>query len=297
MVLDSKQLLKLLAVDPDEYSRDLEVNLRHGRTLEPSLQNRGQLLMQSPEFRPWLSAASSRCLFVDDHSYSAAQRISAMSFGCALVIDGLKDESVFNIQHFCGLHTGLDDPLRGPRGVLRSLLAQLARLESFHVSFVDLEKFEELRHFDARYLCGLFVDLIKQLPAGDVLFCIVDGISLLYANDDSLEETRLILRTLYNLACDNDVHAIFKVMVTSPLANICLEMEIPPQDYLALRQGSRNTERDPLTRRRLLMQSQRAQYDCGGHSSSDSDEGFVDGDEEEDTGGDFYEGDLNDGES
>lgn len=34
--------------------------------------------------------------FVDDHSYSAAQRISAMSIVCALVTDGLKDENVIN---------------------------------------------------------------------------------------------------------------------------------------------------------------------------------------------------------
>ena len=245
-----------------------------------------------------------------DDSDSAAQRISAMSFVCALVTDGLQNENVINIQHFCGLHTDQDDPLRGPSGVLRALVAQLIRLQSLHVSFVNLEQFDELRQFDVRRLCDLFINLIRQLPADNVLFCIVDGISLLYDNDDWLKEARLVLQTFCNLTCDDDVHAVFKVMITNPLANTCLEMNIQSQDYLALRQDSRNTDGNPLTRRRMLAQSQRAPYEYGGRSFSgysdrssfaedqDFDEGFVDGDDEEDIeGGDFYEGDLKDDDS
>ena len=307
MLLDSEQMLKLLAVDANKYSSDVDFNLRQGRTLEPSLQDRGHLLMQSPKFQSWLSVASSRCLFVDDYYGSGKQRISALTFVCALTTQGLQDENINNIKHFCGLHTSHDDPLRGPRGLLRALLAQLARLQSFGVSFVDQEKYEQLRNFSVRRLCDLLVNLIRQLPAGSIMFCILDGIAVLYNNDCWLEETTVILRTLRDLASNNVVRATFKVIVTSPMANKYLDMEIHPQDYLALRQGTSNNGGNALTTRRLLMQSQRIPYEDGGCSSSgfsdrapfavdeDVDEGFMDGDDDENVdGGDFYEGDLRD---
>lgn len=87
-------------------------------------------------------------------------------------------------------------------------------------------------------------------------------------------------------------------------------MDIQPQDYVSLRQGSSNNDGNPLTRRRLLLQPQRAPYEHGGRSSSGLsdpptfaedayfEEGFVNGDDEEDTEGeDFYEGDLKDDDS
>ena len=302
MLLDSAHLLDVLAVDPNDYSHDIECSSRQGQHLEASSHSRGQQLIRSAQFQAWITKGSSGSLFVDDAAHAAPQRISIMTFACAMILDSLQDEPAIPIHHFCGLHTAHDDPLQGPSGMMRALLAQLLRAHSFHVGFSDANKYHQLQHFSLKRLCDLLVDTIRQLPSDVVLFCVVDGPSLLYDKQAGMKECQFILETLIFLTQDLKVEAVFKVLVTNPMINRYPIEHLHSEDHLTLRQGPLKYDDVALTRRQIMMQSQRVSDEgdrrlwhhppelLPSSSTEEDDEGFVDGDDQHTfEGGDFEE--------
>jgi hypothetical protein len=95
------------------------------------------------------------------------------------------------LHHFCTLHarTPKDDPVAGPRGLLRRLIAQLAiHLADLHVGsltrLMDRELFgdvhvgpESKNHDDFNALCELFGLLLNEVPKGVTVFIIIDNAS------------------------------------------------------------------------------------------------------------------------
>ena len=136
-ILESHQILELLAIDCTEVAKDLASMLRLGRAADLSYHNRGSLLMQSRKFQDWLTSTSPIFLLVDGNGQSAIERTSAMTFVSALLAQSLSDEGAFCIHFFCGLHTTRSDDLSGPSGLLRVLLAQLVNIHTFRVGFTD----------------------------------------------------------------------------------------------------------------------------------------------------------------
>ena len=287
MILESDRLLEVLAVNPPEMAKDLARMLRLSQAADLSYHNRGSFLAQSPKFQDWLTATSGIFLLVDGNGESAIERTSAMTFVSALLGQSLSDEGVPCVHYFCGLHDTRSDDLNGPRGLLRSLLAQLVSLYTFRVGFTDNSDYHAFQRFDTTRLCYMFSELVKDLPEGFVLVCIIDGVSL-YETSEWAEDLRMILEMLNSITRDLNVYALFKVLATSPMTSRQAVKYIPEEDYLMLPSDAGDCASVPLTPRQLTMQAGRSMGSRARNRSSDSlhsifpevmddDEGFVDG--------------------
>ena len=287
MIVDSDQLLEVLAVNDTEIARNLTSVLHLGRAADLSYHNRGSLLSRSPKFQNWLTTTSPIFLLVDGNGDSATERISGMTFVSALLAQSLSDEGVSCIHYFCGLHKTRSADLNGPSGLLRALLAQLVNLHDFHVGFTNNTEYHELQRFDTIRLCALFSELVKDLPEGFVLVCLIDGVSL-YETSEWAEDIRRILETLNALTRDQEICAVFKVLATSAMASRQAIRYIPPEDHLMLPLDAGDGADSPLTARQLKM---KARLSTGSRvrdlspdflhpifpEAVDDDEGFVDG--------------------
>ena len=287
MVLTSHQFLEILAIDYTEILKNLGSMLHRGRVADLSYHNRGSLLMQFPRFQNWLTSRSPDFLLVDGNGGSATDRASAMTFVSALLAQTLSDEGTPCIHHFCGLHTTRSDELSGPGGLFRALLAQLVGLFAFHIGFTRKNEYDELQRFDTIRLCALFRELIKDLPEGIVLVCVIDGVSF-YEASDWADDLRLVLETLNDLTRDPEVEAAFKVLITSAVASRQAIKFIPREDHLMLPSDVGNGSDCPLTARHFKMQMSRStEFRARSQSleslhsifpeAVDDDEGFVDG--------------------
>lgn len=287
MILESLQLLELLAVNHTKIAEDLTSMLRLSRNADLSYHNRGSLLSRSPKFQNWLTSTSPIFLLVDGNGNSAIERTSAMTIVSALLAESLSGEGVACIHHFCGQHRTRDDDLSGPSGLLRALLTQLFNLHTFRIGFTNNTEYHELQQFDTIRLCALFSELIMDLPPGFVLVCIIDGVSL-YETLDWAEDLRTLLETFNSLTRDPKVYAVFKVLVTSAMGSRQAIRYIPHEDHLMLPLDAGDGANSPLTVRHLKMQARRSAGSRVRDQSPESlqsifpeavddDEGFVDG--------------------
>ena len=257
MVLKSHQFLEILAINYTEISENLSSMLHRGRVADLSYHNRGSLLMRSLRFRNWLTSTSPDFRLVDGNGGSAAERISAMTFVSALLAQTLSDEGTSCINHFCGLHITRSDELSGLSGLLRALLAQLVSLFAFRIGFTRNNEYHELQRFDTIRLCALFRELVKDLPEGFILVCVIDGVSF-YEASDWADDLRLVLETLNALTCDPEVCAVLKVLITSAVASRQAIKYIPREDHLMLPSDVGNGSDSPLTARHFKMQMRRS---------------------------------------
>ena len=287
MVLTSYQFLEILAINSAEISENLSSMLHRGRVADLSYHNRGSLLMRYPRFRNWLTSPSPDFLLVDGNGGSATDRASAMTFVSALLAQTLSDEGTSCIHHFCGLHTTRSDDLSGPGGLLRALLAQLVSHFAFHIGFTRKNEYDELQRFDTIRLCALFRELVKDLPEGLVLVCVIDGVSF-YEASDWADDLHLVLKTLNDLTRDPEVWAAFKVLITSAVASRQATKYIPREDHLMLPSDVGNSSDCPLAAKHFRMQMSRSTESRARSESLESlhsifpeavddDEGVVDG--------------------
>ena len=283
MILTTKKLLELLAVDTAMIENEAAIMLRRGRGSDQSVHDRGHLLMHNRTFQAWLASGQSKRLLVDGNAGSASERVSAMTVVCALLAHSLPNETASTITYFCGLHTDPADTLSGPCGILRAILAQVIHTFDVCLDFVDSEEYDELQRFDLRRLCILLRVLMKKLPAGVVLFCMIDGISL-YEKDEWLEGTCYALRMIADLTRDPEVSAIFKLLFTSPLASRYIARYVQEEDRLVLPRDLCGGGGNPISNRQFMMQSRRMadeDKDVEDFDGMSFDEGFVDGEYDE----------------
>ncbi|CZR69883.1 uncharacterized protein PAC_19783 [Phialocephala subalpina] len=96
--------------------------------------------------------------------------------------------------------------------------AALLRQSSFNAALLeqglDLD-IERIRKGNITHLCALFSTLVRRLPKDITLICIIDGISH-YEVDEHEKGMLKALQCLLDLARDNGVAAVIKVLATSP---------------------------------------------------------------------------------
>ena len=253
MLVRSDQLLELLRVDLEDVFEELEATERQGNISDHSTQGRSQLLMQNPRFQAWFSSIQSECLLVDGHAESTMEKTSAMSIVCALIARNLPSATAKSMTFFCGLH--MDEfAAMGPSDLIRSLLAQLISHYSLNTTFFDGRAYEELERLNLRRLCALMTGLVKKLPNGAVLFCLVDGISW-YETEEMTRQAYAVIQTLTELTHDNGVRAVFKLLITSPTASRFIRKCVQPQDWLSLSSDNAEHDGSSLSRWSLIMQS------------------------------------------
>ena len=254
MIVRSKELLRLLDEDPQRVSSDIEEVIRDSQHLDAPTHARGQMLMQHRTFKDWLALAHSKTLLVDGNALSSMERISAMSVVSALLAQNLPNEVASTIAYFCGMHAGEGNIYNGAANLVRSLLAQIIDRYKLDTTFLESSAYNELQNLDIRRLCDLFVEMVKKLPYGVVLFCIIDGITWL-EEDECLKEVCYVVEALSSLTRDPEVRAVFKLLFTSPLASHYVKEYVYPDEQLCLLHDVNTSGDLPLSGHHLEEQS------------------------------------------
>ena len=284
-LVSREQLVDLLLIDPAMAGHDNEMTVRRGQAISPASQSRAQWLMRTSMFQTWLTSGRAQSLLVEGNvTAEALDRISSMSVCCAMLVNSLAEvEPAFTVHFYCGLHTASNDSTSGPGGLIRSLITQLLSFSiSFDLTFIKSRKHrDQLSRHELDHLCVLFQSLVKQLPIDTVLFCVIDGVSL-YEKYEWQQDTCFVIRKLREMVEDDDLGAVFKLLVTSPCTTRYVKGQLAAEDRLIIPRDA-GTDKQVFTERQAVMQTRRAMSSRqSSHGQSDEDEGY--GEEDFDDG-------------
>jgi hypothetical protein len=213
-----------LSYDPSALEKDLAANLDNVWHLPLPYQNRLLATMQTPKLHAWITTPNSSALFLNLNTPAVSPLHASSSFLPAKLVQSVNEqpsENIITLAFFCGAHARPTDSHSGPQGTMRSLVAQL--LES-HPGF-DLQtvrKVAQLRGDDVHGLCEIFHNLVDQLPADVVVFCIVDGVTAfeerMGLRESGEEVVQALVRTVQECAQEKPVggRCVFKLLLTSP---------------------------------------------------------------------------------
>lgn len=237
--INQEQFHASLAVDILSLAQDIENVLRQRDGIEHSCPGQGAWLFQSRQFQQWAVSRKSGSLLVDGNADGfELERMSPMSTCCAALMRSFESMrpggAPLSLSFFCGLHAACNDELFGPRGLMRSLIAQILTNYSFRLGFVDSHNYRAaLENHDLDHLCAAFKRLIYQLPAHFVVFCVVDGISL-FERDDLQGELNSVASSFRVLCEDPALGCFFKLLITSPAQSRFVKLFFPPETYLTI---------------------------------------------------------------
>ena len=233
-VIKSRKLRRILRHDPEAAHFDVNRTLTAGRVFSLREQERTEYFMASSRFKQWLTSRHSEVMLVNG-SGDTSNRCSPISFACGLLVSSLGSfPSTITLNFFCAFHTDSNDPETGSRMMLASLVCQLLeKHQGFDLSFLVADQKYDLQDHEIDTLCSLFKNLIRQLPDGQLVFCMIDGVSY-YEYGDRRDDTCKVLAMLVALTDDEKVNAIVKLMISSPTAVRYVSKTVDPEDIYTL---------------------------------------------------------------
>ncbi|KAK3299451.1 uncharacterized protein B0H64DRAFT_455397 [Chaetomium fimeti] len=195
--------------------------------------------------------------------------LSALTRFCATLVRALRARpgEYVPLVFFCGSHVERDDMYCGGRALVCSLIAQLLRWGfgggggsgngdsargSGWVGFdEELRRVQENGAVDGAIqnqlravergeegvgdglgisrLCNLFACLVRRLPRGVTVVCIVEGVSH-YELDDYEDEMLRVVGRLLGLISDKSMAAVVKVLATSPTTTDSVQWKLEGDD-------------------------------------------------------------------
>ena len=204
-------------------SQDLDVMTRSAQSCDVRSQGAMHWVLQSARFKFWLQSQLPDVLAVNGNLEDGMARYSSTTLLCGMLIRSLREQEATHVLHFfCGAHNSRHDSSSGPRGLIHSLIAQLLSIQQFDVGFLRFGQWEEgIKANNIGAYCRLFSRLVEQLPSS-VVFCIIDGVSLL-ETEDWIEDLQLVLQTLLTTAADEQLNMRIKLLTTSTSRSRCLD--------------------------------------------------------------------------
>ncbi|KAL2841162.1 hypothetical protein BJY01DRAFT_236498 [Aspergillus pseudoustus] len=286
------QLFQGLNVPPKSFIEDVDRTIQQIGRMDPSAQTQAQQLLSAPEFFKWIQASHAETLYVQGNFQMAtARRISPLSALCGTLSLNLSKNTDFIVLLFvCGLHDASEDPIAGPSGLIRSLIAQLLLTgRDFNLDFINTRQFSESIHAnDLPSLNHTFRQLIEQLPTNVTVVCIIDGL-IRFESPAWLADLTDVVFTLNQIIYNPALHPIVKLLVTTPFANSQhVGNLIQAHRSVILRQtvvsGGYGIAERSIADRRDRLREYRMAMDRSGDSEGDSDDPFygVDGESSDD---------------
>jgi hypothetical protein len=257
--LSQDDLLDILDVSADSPIRDLRRIIRAGQSTELSASHTAKGIIESKRFKDWLSTDASAALFIEGSSSLASYgRNTPMSLVSSVVIENLRGkEPAIAIYFFCGSHTSAKDPIKGPHGMMRSLICQILRLFSVDLDFISFHRYrEQLQPLNLHTLCDCFEKLVRRLPVDTVLFCIIDSICF-FEKKEWAEGCQKAVNDLQDLADDDELGAVFKLLITSPSRSRYVGDALPSQCRLLLPADGLNGRDGPTERESISVRARR----------------------------------------
>ena len=177
-------------------TRDLGSVVRQYHNFHTKAMARVNYLITTSQFQSWLTGRDSDILLVDGHcGEESLGRIAPTSILCAGLIGALaspSDDSALSfpeyppavLQFFAGQHVMSNDTLRGPHGLMRSLIDQLLfnwpdQNDLPDLGFLKSDPSKWVSEYSSQTtnLCHLFERLVMQLGSASSMYCIIDGVS------------------------------------------------------------------------------------------------------------------------
>ncbi|PSR97133.1 hypothetical protein BD289DRAFT_426517 [Coniella lustricola] len=211
-------------------SNDLSTVLRRARRSPDLGQDHLHTVLRHQRFTEWIENRHPDLILLDTDARSRDQSrrdvVSATSLLCASFLVGMKKTEANEVYvHFlCGLHRRSDDPWAGLSGLLRFVLIQLLlalrERELLNLDGIpDLSShkiIKQLERADTAALCRLLHQFVRAFPPGTIVFCIIDGISLLQSSDSREDGCFQLVSCLQSIVQDDGLCPSFKVMLTEP---------------------------------------------------------------------------------
>ncbi|KAI9737404.1 MAG: hypothetical protein M1834_009558 [Cirrosporium novae-zelandiae] len=239
--LSLAELLTLLQIPHMMTSNDLDYVLRQGSDFDLTAQGQARWLLRTRQFQGWLSPRDSDLLLVDGNTDSSiGGGLSPLSLLCAtLVLSFFKMRPrPISLHFFCGQHDAPDDVLKGPNGLIRSLITQLLLThQMFTLYFINSHQHcTGLEAQSLAALCNTFQKLVKQLPPRTLIYCVLDGISL-YEGTDWDGDLAFVVDRLNKIVKDECLQPTFKLLMTSPYFTRSIQRQIKPSQHVVLQEG------------------------------------------------------------
>ncbi|KAH9882004.1 hypothetical protein J1614_001175 [Plenodomus biglobosus] len=218
-----KKIIRELGYQNRVTLSDRKYNLEQIMSFTRAEQNRAVHVMQSAKLQKWLNAVDSSVILVNGGMSGSHSLRTPISFVSAKLADALHQsrksglESTFiSLHFFCGEHEDWRENVdNGPAAVWNSLLAQLL-LQYDQFDLASVKRLSKIDNDDVRALGIAFGNLLKQLPPGCVVFCIVDSVSL-YDDEERGDDAELLVKKLVTLARKSapEERCIFKLLLSS----------------------------------------------------------------------------------
>lgn len=219
---DVRKLLELIQFGLDQVSNDIETCLRLGDAMNETSKAKAAKLIQNQVFKAFMTTDlfSTPLLVNGNEDMSCAEGLSPYSLVAARLTQVSEQaESTFGIAYFCSEHRpyGNDSTVPVLVGMMASLVGQLITQlldngATLDLSFLDEISWNNLKKLKLKALCAVFEELTRQIPGDNVLFCILDEISL-YETGLLRQDTDAVLRRLTRLTRRRK-EIIFKLLVT-----------------------------------------------------------------------------------
>lgn len=108
-----------------------------------------------------------------------------------------------------------------------------------------------MQSYELDHLCELFRKLLYQIPIDNVVFCIIDSISL-YEKAEWRQDICFVVRKLREITETEELNVVFKFLITSSSRSRNVNDHIAREDQLILLR-SQVGDTQALTPRRLAM--------------------------------------------
>jgi hypothetical protein len=240
-LISEELFMTYLGVSSHQPPKDLESVLKQGNSFGLMAMSQAQRLLHADQFRQWCQLRPNFLLVDGNIESPGFERLSAVSYLCASLVASsfqVRDDAIV-LHFFCGLHTRLTDELRGPRGLIRSLLWQLvtslASRQSVSLEFInDRELRDAMEQRDLAMLCYVFRMLISQLPLDTPVYCIVDGVDW-YEEAEFRAGMDHVVHRLRDLVDDTRLKPLFKVLMASSFRTHHIGRNLHSRHRLSLR--------------------------------------------------------------
>ncbi len=213
-----------LGVPPRQSDSDLVSILQQSRAFETDAQALAAKVLESPQFRRWIRSNVSDYIYVegrlDSSIYGKTSPVSYFSSSLVEVLSGAN--RIIKLYFFCSRHVASNQDVKGPRGLVRSLLAQLLQmvLRRWPNKPMEVEELESLRGecradvISTENLCQVFRRLLHHIPRQTAVFCIIDDVSR-FERDEWYGDYASLMNMLSSIVSEPGT-VRFKVLMTSP---------------------------------------------------------------------------------
>lgn len=254
--LSGEQLLQALNVYHMGPVNDLKDILRSEASFDATAQMQAQQLLSSARFHEWLSSSNPDLLMVNANydGHSRTSPLSCLSGHLAIILSQRWNSTV--VYFFCGQHDSRISPVVGPRGLLRSLITQLLYTgHPFNYNFIDTRPFANgIKQHEIQDLCWTLSQLIRQLPRGQGVLCLIENIGC-FEREEWYSELREVVGMLYRTVADPYIWPNLKVLITNATARTRIERELPREMLLSLSRDNPEGHRD-ITERTMFSDLQ-----------------------------------------